>query len=125
VEASGNLTLEFARGTLGTVIVSTRADYRTPLEVVGEGGVLQADNGLTVDHPIEMRLRPTGQPLQRTIVNNASAYARQVDAFAATVSGEGEFPVPGLIGWQNQGILDAAFRSVKSGRTENVRQVTG
>ena len=125
VEASGNLTLEFARGILGTVIVSTRADYRTPLEVVGESGVLQADNGLTVDRPIEVRLRPSGQPLQRTIVNNASAYARQVDAFAEAVSDKTELPVPGVVGWQNQEILDAAYRSIKSGRTENVRQVAG
>ena len=125
VEASGNLILEFTRGTLGTVFVSTRADYRTPIEVVGERGVLQADNGLTVDRPIEMHLRPTGQPLQRTIVNNANAYARQVDEFAAAVSGDGRLPVPGVVGWQNQEILDAAFRSVKSGRTENVQHVAG
>ena len=35
VEAAAILTLEFRRGTLATVLVSTRAQYRTPLEFVG------------------------------------------------------------------------------------------
>lgn len=123
VEAAGALILEFARGTLGTVIVSTRADYRTPLEVVGEGGSLQADNGLTVDHPIELKLRRNGKPVETKTVSNAEAYGRQVDAFAAAARGESEFPAPGIEGWRNQEILDAAFHSVKSGRAEDVAKV--
>jgi predicted dehydrogenase len=51
------------------------------------------------------------------------AYARQVDAFAAAVEGRETFPVPGEQGWQNQEILDAAYRSMKSGKTEDVTQV--
>jgi predicted dehydrogenase len=35
VESAAVLTLEFSRGTLGTVAVSFRAEYRTPLELVG------------------------------------------------------------------------------------------
>jgi len=34
VEAAAILTLEFQRGTLATVLVSTRAQYRSPLEIV-------------------------------------------------------------------------------------------
>lgn len=123
VEAAGVLTLEFARGTLGNVIVSTRADYRTPLEIVGEGGVLQADNGLTVDHPIDLKFRLNGKPVETKTVSNAQAYGRQVDAFALAVSGGAAFPAPGIEGWWNQEILDAAFRSVKSGRAEDVAKV--
>jgi predicted dehydrogenase len=122
VEAAGIITLEFARGTLGTVLVSTRADYRTPLEVVGEHGVLQADNGLTVDHPIELRLLQDGKTTLATAMNS-DAYARQADAFAAAVRGDSEFPVPAVVGWQNQEILDAAYRSAQSGRTEEVVQI--
>jgi len=51
------------------------------------------------------------------------AYARQVDAFAAAVEGKSRFPVPGEEGWQNQEILDAAYRSMQSGKTEDVAQV--
>src|SRR5271166_4107711 len=43
-EAAASLVLEFARGTLGAVLVSFRAEYRTPIELVGETGVLRADD---------------------------------------------------------------------------------
>ncbi len=122
VEASGTMTLEFSRGTLGTIIVSTRAGYRTPLEVIGERGVLQADDAFTVEHPIELRLRQDEKTATKT-VTNSEAYARQVDAFAVAVRGESAFPAPGVEGWRNQEILDAAYRSVKSGRTEDVAQI--
>ena len=42
---------------------------------------------------------------------------------AAAVEGNSEFPVPGEQGWQNQIILDAAYRSLQSGKVEEVRSV--
>lgn len=123
VEAAAALILEFSRGTLGTVAVSFRAEYRTPLEIVGDAGVLRADNGLTVDKPIQLELRRGGTVVESETISNATAYTRQVDAFAEAVEGKSDFPVPGEEGWQNQEILDAAYRSMKSGRTEDVRAV--
>jgi predicted dehydrogenase len=120
VEAAAVMNLEFARGTLGAVLVSTRADYRTPMEFVGEGGVLRADDGLTVDRPIQVNLKRNGVVVESEAISNQYAYARQVDMFAAAVRGEVAFPVPGEEGWQNQEILDAALRSLKSGRMEEV-----
>jgi predicted dehydrogenase len=120
VEAAAVMNLEFARGTLGAVLVSTRADYRTPMEFVGEGGVLRADDGLTVDRPIQVNLKRNGVVVESEAISNQYAYARQVDMFAAAVRGEAAFPVPGEEGWQNQEILDAALRSLKSGRMEEV-----
>jgi predicted dehydrogenase len=43
--------------------------------------------------------------------------------FSAAIEGHGKFPVPGEQGWQNQEILDAAYRSIKSGKAEDVHQV--
>ena len=123
VEAAAALTLEFSRGTLGAVLVSTRADYRTPIEFIGEGGVLRADDGLTVDRPITLHLRRNGTVVESETISNQYAYARQVDMFAAAVKGEAAFPVPGEQGWQNQEILDAALRSLKSGKMEEVPRV--
>jgi 1,5-anhydro-D-fructose reductase (1,5-anhydro-D-mannitol-forming) len=125
VEAAGTMTLEFARGTIGTVMVSTRASYRTPFEVVGESGVLQADDAFTVEHPVELRLRQDGKTTTTKTVTNSEAYGLQVDGFAAAIRGEREFPAPGVEGWRNQEILDAAYSSVRSGRTENVEQIKG
>jgi len=47
-----------------------------------------------------------------------------VDAFAAAVERKTAFPIPGEEGWRNQEILDAAYKSMKRGRTEEVRSVT-
>src|SRR5205085_10087039 len=60
VEAGATLLLEFSRGTLATVTVSFRGDYRTPFELVGETGVLRADDALTVERPIHLELRRRG-----------------------------------------------------------------
>jgi predicted dehydrogenase len=123
VESTAVLALEFSRGTLGTVAVSFRAEYRTPFELVGETGVLRADNALTVERPIRLELLRAGAVVETDEVSNRLAYARQVDAFATAVEGKAKFPVPGEEGWQNQEILDAAYRSLKSGKTEDVTQV--
>lgn len=125
VEAAANLSLEFSRGTLGAVLVSTRAEYRTPMEFVGEAGVLRADDGLTVDRPINVNLKRGSVVIESEAISNQYAYARQVDMFAAAVRKEATFPVPGEDGWQNQEILDAALRSLKSGRFEEVPRIPG
>jgi 1,5-anhydro-D-fructose reductase (1,5-anhydro-D-mannitol-forming) len=120
LEAAGVLTLEFQRGTLATVLVSTRAQYRTPLEIVGEAGFLRADDALSVDRPVRLELWRDGQRSAEETVSNELAYARQVDSFAADVEGREVFPVLGQQGWQNQLILDAAYRSLSSGKSEEV-----
>src|ERR1700674_267824 len=123
VEAGAALLLEFSRGTLATVMVSFRAEYRTPLELVGESGVLRAENALTVDRPVHLELYRDGAVVETKTVSNQLAYARQVDAFAAAVEGKAQFPIPGEEGLRNQLILDVAYRSMKSGQTEDVRSV--
>jgi predicted dehydrogenase len=123
MEAAAALTLEFSRGTLASVMVSFRAEYRTPIEVVGETGVLRADDALSVEKPINLTLLRAGAVVETETLSNHLAYAQQVDEFAAAVEGKSEFPVPGEEGWQNQVILDAAYRSLKSGETEEVKRV--
>jgi len=124
VESVAALTLGFSRGTLATVLVSYRAEYRTPLEIVGDAGVLWADNALNVENPIQIELRRGNDVVQRDEVSNHLAYALQVDAFADWMEGKAQFPAPGEEGWQNQEILDAALRSIKSGRAETVPRVS-
>jgi 1,5-anhydro-D-fructose reductase (1,5-anhydro-D-mannitol-forming) len=120
VEAAAVLTLEFQRGTLATVLVSTRAQYRTPLEIVGDAGVLRANDALNVEQPIILELWREGRRVAEETVSNQLAYARQVDSFAAAIEGQEVFPVPGQQGWQDQLILDAAYRSLSSGKSEKI-----
>jgi len=123
VEAAAAMTLEFSRGTLGLIAVSFRAAYRTPLELVGEGGVLRADDGLSVEKPIRLELVRNGETVETEMLANRQAYTRQVESFAAALEGKAEFAVPGEEGWKNQEILDAAYRSMKTGQAEAVRLV--
>ena len=125
VEAAAILTLEFRRGTLAAVLISMRAQYRTPLEFVGAEGALRADDGLTVDRPITLELWRDRQLVASETVSNHLAYARQVDGFADALEGSQRFPVPGEEGWQNQIILDAAYRSILSGKREEVTILEG
>jgi predicted dehydrogenase len=120
VEAAAVLTLEFQRGMLATVLVSTRVHYRTPLEIVGDAGVLRADDALNVEHPIQLELWREGKRAAEETVSNQLAYAKQLDAFAAAVENRDVFRAPGEQGWQNQLILDAAYRSLSSGKSAEV-----
>jgi len=123
VESSAILTLEFSRGTLATVAVSFRAEYHTTVEVRGHNGALVCDKGLTVDRPVHVQLWRDNKIVQDEQMSNELAYAYQVDEFAAAVEGKAKFRAAGFAGWQNQLILDAAYRSIESGQAVDVPQV--
>jgi predicted dehydrogenase len=99
------------------------AEYRSPIEIIGESGTLFARDGLNVERPIEIELRREGKVVETEVVSNHLAYGKQVDAFSAAIEGGASFPVPGEEGWQNQAILDAAFRSLKNSKAEVVFKV--
>ena len=120
MEASAATVLEFEGGTLAAVSVSARSPYQTFLEVAGETGVLSALNALTIERPVTVELRRGFELVESREVSNADAYAAQVDAFAAAIEEGRDFEIPGEEGLKNQLILDAAFRSVKSGKAESV-----
>ncbi|HEV7219134.1 MAG: Gfo/Idh/MocA family protein [Terriglobales bacterium] len=119
-ESSAAITLEFSRGTLGSVFVSFRSEYGTPLEIVGPSGTLRSENSLNVDRPVHVELRHDWEVADTETFSNSMAYAYQVDSFADAVERKAEFPLPGEQGWKNQQILDAAYRSIRSGKTEEV-----
>jgi predicted dehydrogenase len=123
IEAGAALILEFSRGTVGTVQCSFLAEYRTPLEFVGESGVLRSEDCLNVERPVILEFRQGGTTVETATLSNQLSYARQVDAFAAAVEGKADFPAPGEEGWQNQEILDAAYRSMQSGKIGDVPRV--
>jgi predicted dehydrogenase len=121
VEASASMQFEFANNVVASVNVSARAQYRTQIEVVGAEGVLVAENGMTVDHPVDVTLRRKGVHVNTNTVNNADAYTRMIDNFAQALRGEEQFLGPGTEGVHNQHILDAAFKSWHSGKREAVQ----
>lgn len=122
VEAKAMLQMQMTGGVLASVSVSARAPYRTLLEITGSNGVLIAENGLTVDRPIEIVLRRAGDAIETRTVSNADAYTRMLDSFAQAMRGGGEFAATGEDGVRNMQALDAAFRSWKTGRSEHLNQ---
>jgi 1,5-anhydro-D-fructose reductase (1,5-anhydro-D-mannitol-forming) len=120
VEASGTALFEFAGATLATMSVSARAPYQTLLEVIGEEGILCAVNALNVEHPVTLEHRKGFDVVERREVSNADAYTAQVESFAGAVESRLPFEIPGEVGLSNQLILDAIFRSVKSGKVETL-----
>lgn len=121
VEAAAILNLSFVRGVLATVLVSTRAEYRTPVEIVGTTGSLRAEHALNVDHPLQLKLIRDGKVVDTEEIMNGRVYARQVDAFSAAIERKAPFPVPGEEGARNQAVLDAAYRSIRNGRSESIQ----
>lgn len=116
VESYGVVALEFASGAVGSVTVTTRASYRTLVEVTGENGVIVCEDGLTVDFPVEVVLRRGAEIERRETVSNADAYSLMLDGFSAWVEGRGEYLAPARDGLHNQRVLDAAYQSWREGR---------
>jgi predicted dehydrogenase len=69
---------------------------------------------------VSIEFRPTGDPrdVEKEEVSNRLAYARQVDDFALAVRGVAPFAVPAEEGLRNQQVLDAAFRSWRTGQRQ-------
>ena len=120
VESHAVVALDFASGAMGSVTVTTRGEYRSLIEVTGESGVLVCENGMTVDHDVEIFRYRKGAVAERRTVSNADAYSKMLDSFSAEIEGQGKYLAPGLDGLHNQRILDAAYESWRSGAKRKV-----
>lgn len=120
VEAFAAMQLEMTGGIFAHVISNARTPYRTLLEVTGSDGVLTAENGFSVDRPIEVVHRKSGQIAGTTVIDNGDGYVLMIDSFAAKVRSQGQFAASLEDGVRNMRILDAAYRSWRSGRRELV-----
>jgi 1,5-anhydro-D-fructose reductase (1,5-anhydro-D-mannitol-forming) len=120
VEAIASLQLEMTGGVYANVTASARAPYRTLIEVNGSDGVLIAENGLTVDRPVQLVVRQAGELVEMVTVENGDGYTRMLDSFARAYRGEGNFAATGEDGVTNMRALDSAYESWQSGRREAV-----
>ncbi len=120
VESHAVVALDFTGGAMGTVTVTTRAAYRSLVEIVGERGSLTCEDAMTVDHPVSLVLREGGQVLLEQPVSNADAFSRMLDGFAEAAVGKGAYRAPGSEGLVNQRVLDAAYRSWRTGSAERL-----
>lgn len=115
LESNAVLSAEFEQGTFASIQVSFRGNYRTYLEIAGEEGIIQSDDCLTVDRPVQIVLRRNGEIADAEQVVNGDAYTLMIDAFSRAVEGRGSYSAPGEDAIKNQQVLDAAFSSLHSG----------
>lgn len=120
VEAIASLQLEMTGGAYANVTASARAPYRTLVEVTGSNGALVAENGLTVDRPVQLVVRRAGEMVETVTVENGDGYTRMLDSFASAFRDNGTFAASGEDGVINMRALDAAYKSWQSGRREAV-----
>lgn len=115
VESHAVVNMAFGNGAMGAVTVTTRGSYRSLIEVTGETGVILCENGMTVEHPVDVILYRQDKVAAHQRASNSDAYTRMIDAFAATVEGRGVYLATGEDGLHNQRVLDAAYKSWHTG----------
>ncbi|MEO8736382.1 MAG: Gfo/Idh/MocA family oxidoreductase [Edaphobacter sp.] len=118
VEAIASLQLEMTGGVYANVTASARAPYRTLIEITGSDGVLVAENGLTVDRPVQLMVRRAGELVETVTVENGDGYTLMLDGFARAFCGEETFSASGEDGVRNMRALDAAYKSWQTGVRE-------
>jgi predicted dehydrogenase len=118
VDAVASLQLEMTGNIYATVTASARAPYRTLVEITGSEGVIIAENGLTVDRPIEIVMRKAGAIVESITVSNNDGYTRMLDSFAHAYRGQETFRASGEDGIHNMRALDAAFKSWRTTQRE-------
>ena len=87
VEAIATMQMQMRSGMYMTVATSARSPYRTLLEVVGSDGVLIAENGLTVDQPVEVILRKGGKVEETKTLDNSDGYTPDAGRVCARDAG--------------------------------------
>ena len=123
VESHGVIALEYASGAMATVTVTTRAAYRSLVEVTGATGVLLCENAMTIDNPVHLVHAANGEIKADELISNADAFARMLDSFAlaASVQGSPAYLAPAKEGLANQRVLDAAYESWQDRRAISLR----
>jgi len=120
VESHAVLAVSFGNGAIGSVSVTTRAAYRSLIEVSGQSGVIVCENAMTVDHPVDVVLYRNGKVAAHQRVSNADAYSRMIDSFSAAIEGRGKYLAPGEDGLHNQRVLDMAYQSWRTGTAQDL-----
>lgn len=121
LDAMASMMMEMSGGVFASAGLSGRAKYRTLLEVTGSEGALIAENGFSVDQPVELVIRRGGKLVETVTIQNADGYERMLDGFADAVLGGAAFRSSGADGVRNMQVLDAAYAGWRSGERVQVK----
>ncbi len=113
-EQTASLSLEFARGTVASILCSYEAPTRRSLiEIVGTEGILFAHDFALSDRTIQLqvslRVDGTSVDVQREEINVPNLYVEEITSFSSSILNDTEVAIPGAVGLRNQQVLDLAM----------------
>ena len=114
-ESTAQLALKFSRGTIAGIICSyTSPIRRTSIEVIGEKGILSAENFSWSNNQLFLKVllgendRISETWEEKFVVPNL--YEKEVSLFSESILNNTVSPYPGEEGLKNQLVLDGAMR---------------
>jgi len=113
-EQTANLSLEFARGTVASILCSYEAPTRRSLiEIVGTEGILFAHDFALSDRTIQLqvslRVDGTSVDVQREAIDVPNLYIEEITSFSSSILNDTEVAIPGVVGLRNQQVLNLAM----------------
>ena len=117
-EESANVSLVFSKGTLASIYSSFVAPIRrTFIEFVGTEAILSArsftQNNTTVTMTLSLPKDGGGEEVKAEQIEIPNLYVDQVTSFSNSILSNTEPMVGGVVGLENQRVLDAIMRSPK------------
>lgn len=113
-EHSAIISLQFSKGTLGSIACSFEGPLRhTLLEVVGTEGLAYAYDFTGSDQPtvlhVGKRAAAATPKTESVSIHVPNLYIEEVSAFSRCIMEDTPSPVPGIEGIENQKVLDLAL----------------
>jgi 1,5-anhydro-D-fructose reductase (1,5-anhydro-D-mannitol-forming) len=113
-ERSANIDLQFSKGTLASIACSFEGPFRhTLLKVVGTEGLAYASDFTAGEQSttlsIEKRTGATAQESESMSIIIPNLYVEEVTAFSRCILENTPSPIPGIVGIDNQKVLDLAM----------------
>jgi len=114
-ESTAQLALKFSRGTTAGIFCSYAAPIRrTFIEVIGEKGILSAENftwsGNTLTLKVVVGENDKITESREEVFAVPNLYEKEVTLFSECILNNTASPVPGEEGLKNQRVLDAAIK---------------
>jgi Predicted dehydrogenases and related proteins len=115
IESTAQLALKFSRGITAGIFCSYAAPIRrTYIEVLGEKGILSAENfswsGSTLSMKVMLGENDKIIELRKETIVVPNIYEKEITLFSDCILNDTASPIPGEEGLKNQRVLDAAMK---------------
>lgn len=114
-EITASLSLRFSKGTLGSIFCSYASSARRSfIEIIGTEGIVSASDFTLGDKtiPLSISLKNAASTVDPRIeeIRVPNLYIEEITAFSKSILENTESPIPGVIGLENQKVLDKGIR---------------